>query len=169
MILRLTGLALAYGIFTLTIETSKRPIRAFVASSSPIDSFVGLWNLASSIWCSAEPGKDTCLAPSAQPPAGPSSSGAPAVHRVQSAASRSVAAPRKESRVAVEDLCESCYDGWVRAGELRALLSAINCEDELFQPCRLCSEREEGLFHLERTLQQHNSPQSSRLSLYATA
>lgn len=126
VILRLTGLALAYGIFTITIEMSKRPIRKFVASTS-LDCIAELWEMASSLWSAAAPGQDVRLRSTEQPPARASSSASRAGHRVHAHVASVPNATSKEQplpvRVAVEDLCESCYHGWVRAEGLRALLS----------------------------------------------
>ena len=68
VILRLAGLTLAYGIFTLTIETSKRPIRKFVESTS-LDCIGELWEMASSLWSAAAPGQDVRSRSTAQPTA----------------------------------------------------------------------------------------------------
>ena len=123
-ILRLTGLALAYAGFTLAVESSKRPVRKIVDSGDPLGELLSLatqvWEemhtvaafFSSGQWRHVPTQAADLVHSSAHPPAGRT-----LVVRSQSADLR-VRAEQPLVNVAVEDLCDSCRNGWVMANEL---------------------------------------------------
>jgi len=164
LIVRLTALAqlaLAYYAFTKCVDCSKRPIRKIVESS--IDPIGELLSLCSSLWSTAAPS-------SASEQANRSHAHPKKTHgwgfsgtKSADAAVKSEKPQQKLAKLAVEDLCESCRDAWIMAEQLNSSfqhLSGVNCMDDLFQPCTLCSERVQGLSRLERTLFEQNSPEN---------
>jgi hypothetical protein len=158
LVVRLTGLALAYAAFTLTIDSSKRPIRK-IAESSALDTLGGLLSFAFSL-----------LKASPSPPAehGPSHC-QPAAHNRPEHVCAAEARPggkvansamkqeHQVAQVAVEDLCASCRENWIMVEELASSFNRVgdgsrSCAGDLFQPCTLCSERVRGLSKLEHLL-----------------
>ena len=167
LLLRGVHLALACAAFTLTIETTKRPIR-FLVESSPIDPVSELLALMSALWTAVDVFSPSTAAEIRRAPR-PAASECPrtAVCSQPGAAEASVGnawdeRPLPEVSVHVDDMCASCRDGWLMAEELKRVFPSA----DLWQPCKLCSERAQVLSRLERTLlsKRGNTPSKSGTS-----
>ena len=133
-ILRLTGLALAYAAFTLTVESSKQPIRKFVdgTSGDPLRELLtlastvfGEISTAASLFASGRRGGGDSRAP-----ATPASCLPPEIMRTKSAETARVSLfPREDpcpANVVVDDLCDSCRNGWIMASALSSSFASVS-------------------------------------------
>ena len=124
LVLRLTRLVLMYASFTLAVETCKRPIRKLVDNSS-IDPIGNFLILVSSLW------NDVSVASSSARRKSPAPSTTTQVMRAEGDGQAKPTEDRAKrdlslTKVAVDDLCQSCREGWNIAEEVKTSFRSFN-------------------------------------------